>query len=539
MNPNVLMIFPRFNPNSFWSLQPVCDLWGARCPAPPLGLITVAALLPSGWNIRLVDRNASDLSPGDLEWADMVMTGGMLPQRQDTLALIDRCHARGTPVVVGGPDAMSSPEVYERADFLVLGEAEGILSQFVAAWCAGKKSGRFEGTRFQVDVTESPTPRFDLLTPGHYLYIGVQFSRGCPFDCEFCDIIELYGRVPRTKTNEQMLAELDALLTLGIRGHIDFVDDNLIGNKKALKRFLPALADWQERNGHPFRFSTEASMNLADDDELLRMMRDAGFFAVFMGIESPDPETLISAQKRQNTRRDLADSVHKVYASGMFVLAGFIVGFDTEKEGVAGAMIEAIDAMGIPVCMVGLLVALPDTQLARRLQKEGRLRTLDPSKGDQGTMGLNFVTLRPERDVLADYRAILQGIYDPDAYFARVRAVGRAIACARRPGRALTRERLHEALVFVRLAWSMTFRRPELRRRFWGTLIDCARNNLGGVEHALTMMAFYLHLGTFAAFLIEDLDRRIESLDQEAPQIGSSVPRGIMPRAYSRGAMTS
>ncbi len=517
------MIFPRFNPDSFWNLQPVCDIWGARCPAPPLGLITVAALLPPEWSIRLVDRNAEDLAQSDLDWADMVMTGGMLPQRPDTLALIDRCHARGKPVVVGGPDAMSSPDEYHSADFLVLGEAEGILEQFVAAWSAGAKGGRFEGTRFQVDVTRSPVPRFDLLKPGHYLYIGVQFSRGCPFNCEFCDIIELYGRVPRAKSNEQMLAEIDSLYAMGQRGHVNFVDDNLIGNKKALKRFLPALADWQERHGYPFRFSTEASVNLADDDQLLRMMRAGNFFAVFIGIESPDPETLVSAQKAQNARRSLAGSVHKIYASGMFVLAGFIVGFDTEKRGVADAMIEAIDAMSIPVCMVGLLVALPDTQLTRRLQKEGRLLALDSSRGDQCTAGLNFVTLRPRRDVLADFRAILNGIYDPDAYFGRVRAVGRAIGCTVRSGGMPSKERLHELLVFCRLAWHMTFQKPELRRHFWSTLIYCARNNFGGVEHVLTMMAFYLHLGTFADSLIEDLDRRIEILDEEASQPGVAV----------------
>jgi radical SAM superfamily enzyme YgiQ (UPF0313 family) len=252
--PNVLLVFPRFNPHSFWSFQAACDFRGKRCPAPPLGLLTVAALLPPEWDVRLVNRNAEELATNDLNWADLVMTGGMLPQQRDTLWLIELCHHHGKPVVVGGPDATSSPEIYCCADFLVLGEAEGIINQFVEAWSAGSKRGIFQGPKFQVDVTKSPMPRFDLLKREHYLLIGVQYSRGCPFNCEFCDIIELYGRVPRTKTNEQMLSELDVLYRIGHRGHVDFVDDNFIGNKKALKRFLPALCDWQRERDYPFEF---------------------------------------------------------------------------------------------------------------------------------------------------------------------------------------------------------------------------------------------------------------------------------------------
>jgi radical SAM superfamily enzyme YgiQ (UPF0313 family) len=371
---NALLVFPKFNPNSFWNLQALCYIWGARFPAPPLGLITLAALLPASWNLRLVNRNAEELREADFAWADLVMTGGMLPQQEDALAVIALCKSHGKPVVVGGPDAMSSPETYAHADFLVLGEAEGLIDQLVAAWSDGARTGVFEGEKFQVDVTKSPTPRFDLLDFNHYIYIGVQFSRGCPFNCEFCDIIELYGRAPRTKTNEQMLAELDALYRLGYRGHVDFVDDNLIGNKKALKRFLPSLHAWQLARGYPFRFSTEASMNLADDAKLLAMLREANFFTVFVGIESPDTETLISMQKKQNTRRSLEDSVHRIYKAGMAVIAGFIVGFDSEKASVADAMVDCIVATSIPVCMVGLLTALPNTQLTRRLAEEHRRR---------------------------------------------------------------------------------------------------------------------------------------------------------------------
>ena len=300
------MIYPRFMADSFWNFSEACELVGARYPAIPLGLITVAALLPKSWNVRLVNRNTEELADSDLDWADMVMTGGMLFQQSDTLELIDMCRARGLPVVIGGPDATSSPHRYETANFRVLGEVEDIISQFIEAWERGEREGLFVAEKFKVDVTKTPIPRFDLLKFEHYLYIGVQFSRGCPFTCEFCDIIELYGRSPRTKTHDQILAELEALYKLGYRGHVDFVDDNLIGNKKAIKAFLPTLEKWIEQHDYPFEFTTEASLNLADDDELLAMLKRSNFFAVFVGIESPDTETLIAMRKKQNTRRSIA-----------------------------------------------------------------------------------------------------------------------------------------------------------------------------------------------------------------------------------------
>ena len=235
----VLMIFPRFNTDSFWNYRAACELTGARYPAAPLGLITVAALLPKSWEVRLVNRNTETLTEADLEWADLVMTGGMLFQQPDSLSIIDMCRARGTPVVVGGPDVTSTPDIYSRANFRVLGEAEEIMEDFVAAWRSGAEQGVFHAPMGQTDVTKSPTPRFDLLKLEDYLHVGVQF--------------ELYGRVPRTKTNAQILAELDALYALGYRGHVDFVDDNLIGNKRALKKFLPDLQEWMNKKKFPVR----------------------------------------------------------------------------------------------------------------------------------------------------------------------------------------------------------------------------------------------------------------------------------------------
>jgi radical SAM superfamily enzyme YgiQ (UPF0313 family) len=511
--PNVLMIFPRFNPNSFWSMQAACDAWGAKCPAPPLGMITLASLLPREWNIKLVNRNAEDLEPEDIVWADMVMTGGMLPQQKDTLLLIALAQAEGKPVVIGGPDPTSSPEVYGHADFLVLGEAEGIIQAFVDAWSAGERRGRYEAEKFQVDVTKSPIPRFDLLNFKHYLYVGVQFSRGCPFNCEFCDIIELYGRVPRSKTNAQMLAELQTLYDMGHRGHVDFVDDNLIGNKKALKIFLPALKVWQEERGYPFQFSTEASMNLADDAQLLGMMKAANFFAIFVGIESPDTETLVAMQKKQNTRRSLADSVHKIYGAGMFVVAGFIVGFDTEKGSMAAGMIDCIEATTIPVCMVGLLTALPNTQLTRRLEAEKRLLPLQSDEGDQCLAGLNFVTLRKRREILLDYKTVLESVYEPSAYFSRVRAVGRALRRPDLPVKFNAKMALRDLIHLLRLMGQMTLRRHDLRPHFWKTFAHTARHNPSALEFVISLMVFYLHLGAFSQHLIKELDKQIAAIE--------------------------
>jgi len=514
----VLMIFPRFNTDSFWNYRAACELTEARYPAAPLGLITVAALLPQSWEVRLVNRNTETLADADLEWADLVMTGGMLFQQPDTLRIIDMCRARGKPVMVGGPDVTSTQDIYSRANFRVLGEAEEIMEDFVAAWRSGAEQGVFHAPMGQTDVTRSPTPRFDLLNLEDYLHVGIQFSRGCPFNCEFCDIIELYGRVPRTKTNEQVLAELDALYALGYRGHVDFVDDNLIGNKKALKKFLPDLQSWMNKKNFPFEFSTEASINLADDPELLSALAAANFFAIFVGIESPDTDTLVLMRKKQNTRRSLQESIYKIYEAGIFVIAGFIVGFDSEKGSTAEAMIECIENTAIPVCAVGLLYALPATQLGRRLLREGRLFPgyNEPSPqdaGDQCTIGLNFETKRPRHDVLADYRAVLEAVYDPAAYFGRVRRVGRMLRRGRRRFKAPTKHALRDLRAFVRLVWRLPNAGPGTARQFWKTMLDGAIHNPRALPFLVMLSALYLHHGPFSRQVIAQIARQIQDID--------------------------
>ena len=531
-----LLIYPQFNAPSFWNYRATCELLGARYPAAPLGLITVAALLPQEWDIRLIDRNTGSLDLADIDRADIIMTGGMLPQQRDLLQIIELCQSRGKPVVVGGPDVSSSPHIYERADFQIRGEAESVMAAFIAAWNAGERRGIFEGEKFQADVAASPIPRFDLIRFQDYLYVSVQFSRGCPFNCEFCDIIELYGRVPRTKTTPQMLAELDALYGLGFRGHVDFSDDNLIGNKKALRSFLPHLKAWQETHGFPFTFSTEASINLADDDALLDIMRDCNFFTIFVGIESPDAETLIAMQKKQNTRRSLAESVHKIYQAGIYVNAGFILGFDTEKEGTAQGIVECIEETSIPVSLVGLLYALPNTQLTRRLEREGRLYVgydSNTEQGDQCTGGLNFTTARPRRALLADYVWVLDEVYRPAAYFKRVRHVGRALRRPSRQGAFSWKSLANDLAQFGWVLGSMSLRRPTLAFHFLRTIIDCAKYNPGALESVVIMMAMYLHLGPFARQVAAELKQQIGELDSGkwvAPSLVMPDPPLVNPR---------
>ena len=510
---NVLLVYPRFAGETFWNFAAACEIFGARYPTSPLGLITVAAMLPASWNLRLLDRNVEELSDSDIEWADLVMTGGMLPQHDDLLEIIDLCRKLGKPVAIGGPAATSVPHFYARADFQVLGEVEDVIDDFIAAWESGARSGVFTAKKFEIDVRKTPIPRFDLLKFDRYLYVGVQFSRGCPFTCEFCDIIELYGRVPRTKTNSQMLAELDELYRLGYRGHVDFVDDNLIGNKKAVKAFLPDLKAWLEAHDYPFEFTTEASLNLADDDELLRLMNEANFVGIFVGIESPNPETLVQMRKKQNTRRSIPDSVHKIYGAGMFVTAGFIVGFDNEKSGMAGAMAELIEEAAIPVCMVGLLYALPNTQLTRRLTKEGRLHPppeFASSRADQCTLGLNFDTTRPRREILTDYRDILQKAYEPAAFAGRLSQLARLLDNSTRKRQVTTGDTRRG---FQSKVQQILAALPE-QDLFRKILVQCATNNPNSLRTIVTLMAFYLHLGPFSRHVIAQIEHRIAEIEE-------------------------
>jgi hypothetical protein len=495
-------------------------------------------MLPEEWTVRLVNRNTATHDDADLEWADMVMTGGMLFQQADTLHLIALAHDHDKPVVIGGPDATSSPHIYAAADFRVLGEAEAIIDTFIAAWDEGTRAGTFEAPKFTADVTRSPIPRFELLNMEDYLFVGVQFSRGCPFTCEFCDIIELYGRVPRTKTTPQMLAELDALYALGYRGHVDFVDDNLIGNKKAVRAFLPHLKAWQEAHDFPFDFSTEASINIADDAELLAVMRECGFFAMFVGIESPDADTLVAMKKKQNTRRSLSESLYKIYEAGMFVTAGFILGFDSEKGSIAQPMIELIETSAIPVAMVGLLYALPNTQLTRRLVAENRLYAGHDfhaeDSGDRCMRGLNFVTARPRVEILDDYRQVLTRIYDPVAYCARLERMVGMLELTRKPRRYPMGDprRRHEIEAVDRVINQY----PEWRDLLAETFTRCFGANPRAVRQTVQLLALFLHLVPYARQVVAEIDESIAECEAGDFRPPTLLPPTYLPQPVSRSA---
>ncbi len=518
-SPNVLLVHPRFENTSFWNYTSSCRLLGKQYPAPPLGLITVAALLPEHWSVRLVDQNATELTDEDFEWADVVMIGGMLPQQMALLALIEQARKHGVVSLVGGPDVSSQPEQYEHADMQIIGEAEGAIAEFIAAWERGERRGQFRAPLHTVDIKQTPIPRFELLNFDNYVQLNVQFSRGCPFLCEFCDIIELFGRVPRTKDTGQILAELDRIYELGFRGHVDIVDDNLIGNKKAVKAFLPHLIEWQKARKYPFEFTTEASLNLADDPEFLGLMRDAGFFAVFIGIESPDPDVLIATQKKQNTKRDIATCINTVQSYGMFVVAGFIIGFDNEGDQVDLGLIELIEEASIPVSMVGLLYALPNTQLTRRLAKEGRLhvpKKLPPDLAglaDQCTSGLNFRTVRPRAKILTNYLTVIEHLYDRGNYFKRVRRTVELID-ASGPSGELNPAMLHQDLRDLAvLLWNVTTQSTEMRGPIWKLIWFTLRTNPRALKHALSMGIMYSHLGPFSRFVAERLRENVREIE--------------------------
>lgn len=412
----VLLINPEF-PDTYWSFRHALPFEGRRCVFPPLGLLTVSALLPADWEKRLVDLNVQPLKTADIEWADMVFATAMLVQKDSLRDVVKQSKALGKRVVLGGPYVTSTREELPPADHLFRGEAETTLPQFVADLARGEAKAIYEAPeRPQLSMT--PIADFGLANMKRYSAMSVQYSRGCPFSCEFCDIIEIYGRVPRTKSNQQVLAEFDALRDLGWRGTLFIVDDNFIGNKKNVRTLLPELAKWQKANGYPFSLITESSINLADDEALLENMREAGFHRVFIGIETPVEESLQEAQKTQN-RGNLIDSVKVIQSYGIEVMAGFIVGFDNDPVDIFERQIDFIRRSAIPLAMVGLLNALPDTQLWKRLEREGRLLGSDAT-GNNTVCTFNFKTRMDPAFLVQGYQSIMRTIYSPREYYERV-----------------------------------------------------------------------------------------------------------------------
>jgi radical SAM superfamily enzyme YgiQ (UPF0313 family) len=414
----ILLVYPKY-PETFWSFKYALKFVSKKASLPPLGLLTVAALAPADWEVRLIDKNVSALSDADLKWADYVLLSAMSIQRASAEDVIARCKALGVKIIAGGPLFTACPEDFREVDHLVLNEAEITFPLFLEDLKRGTAKHLYTSTAW-ADISKTPSPRFDLLSLKKYASMNIQYSRGCPFDCEFCNITVLYGRAPRTKTTEQVLSELEALYCRGWRGGVFIVDDNFIGNKGKLKReILPALIEWMNERKRPFGLNTEVSINLADDEELMALMVRAGFDKVFVGIESPNEESLAECNKFQNKNRDLIASVKKIQQAGLEVQAGFIVGFDKDPASIFERLIGFIQESGIATAMVGLLNAPHGTKLYHRLKAEGRL-TKSPT-GDNTDFSMNFVPRMNAEHLLTGYRRIINTIYSPKHYYARVK----------------------------------------------------------------------------------------------------------------------
>jgi len=490
---NALLIYPEW-PDTYWSFKHALPFEGTRSAYPPLGLLTIAPLLPQHWKKRLVDTNVRRLTDADLKWADVALLSGMLVHKQDLLGILARCRARGLRTVIGGPVCSSVEELPQHADHVVVGEAEELVGELAADLERGTAKPLYKAAEMP-GLDQTPLPDLSLITPKYYSAMAVQYSRGCPFNCEFCDIIEIYGRKPRTKSPAQMVAELDQLYERRWRGSVFIVDDNFIGNKRKVKELLPVLVDWNVRHKRPFTFFTEASVNLADDAELLQGMKDAGFTRVFLGIETPVEASLKIAQKMQNTHRSLMESVRRIQSYGMEVMAGFIVGFDTDPDDIFDRQVQFIQESAIPLAMVGLLLALPGTQLYRRLLREGRI--VDEGHGNNFECRLNFIPKMNAQRLVEGYRSILQRIYSPDAYYERVRK----FLATYRPAH----HRRRSFSDYVALGRSMLKQGVlgESRGSYWKFVLEAATRYRHAFDTAITLAIMGYHFQTLTRTVCE------------------------------------
>jgi radical SAM superfamily enzyme YgiQ (UPF0313 family) len=479
----ILLVYAAF-PVSYWGFQHSMPLIGRRASLSPLGLITLAALLPRTWELRLIDLNVQPLPDADLVWADAVFVGGMRVQAPSMHEVVARARALRRRTVVGGPAPTTAPEDFPDADVVFCGEAEGRIGELVAALSAPRVATRVLVAEQRPALALSPIPRFELLELAAYSSVSVQYSRGCPFQCEFCDIIEIFGRVPRVKTPAQVLAELTVLYERGYRGSVFFVDDNFIGNKVSVRALLAELEPWQRARGFPFELYTEASVNLAADRELVAAMVRSGFTAVFLGIETPSATALAAAGKRQNLALDLSEAVQSLTVAGLEVMGGFIVGFDSDGVEAFEAQRQFLAGAPLPLAMVGLLSALPGTALWRRLAREGRLRC--SANGDAFARP-NFEPAMDEDLLLQGYAALLAELYQPAAYYARCAAyVERA---ARLPGGGKQLRAWHLATM-LRCLWQVGVHAP-YRGEFWRLLGRTLRR----APHQLTWVVGHVVMG--------------------------------------------
>jgi radical SAM superfamily enzyme YgiQ (UPF0313 family) len=413
----ILLVYPRY-PDTFWSFRHALKFLSKKASFPPLGLLTVAAMLPGEWEKRVVDLNVNLLNDEDINWADYVFISSMVVQKDSAKEVITRCNRLNTRVVAGGPLFTTGYKEFEGVGHFVLGEAEVTLPHFLSDLARGCPKHIYSSNE-RPDISNTPIPAWSLINMKHYSAMSLQYSRGCPFDCDFCDIIVLNGHKPRTKGSQQMVDELEALYRHGWRGSLFIVDDNFIGNKKKLKaETLPAMIQWSKQRKYPFLFFTEASINLADDEKLMELMAEAGFNRVFVGIETPNEDSLLECNKLQNRNRDLAAAVKKIQNYGFEVQGGFILGFDSDPVSIFKRQINFIQKTGIVTAMVGLLNAPNGTKLYNRLKKENRL--LKDMSGDNTDFSINFIPKMKYETLVAGYKNVLDTIYSPRQYYERV-----------------------------------------------------------------------------------------------------------------------
>jgi radical SAM superfamily enzyme YgiQ (UPF0313 family) len=448
----ILFIYPRY-PDTFWSFRHALKFVSKKANFPPLGPLTVAAMLPGEWEKRLVDMNVNSLSDENIRWADYVFLSAMVVQKESTKEVIARCNRLNTKVVAGGPLFTTGYEEFAGVDHFVLGEAEVTLPQFLKDLAAGQLKHIYLSDE-RPDISVTPIPMWSLINMNHYSAMSLQYSRGCPFDCEFCDIIVLNGHRPRTKSSRQMIDELEALYHHGWRGSLFIVDDNFIGNKKKLKtETLPAMIAWSKEKKYPFLFFTEASINMADDEELMELMVQAGFNRVFIGIETPHEDSLVECNKVQNRNRDMADAVKRIQHHGFEVMGGFIIGFDSDPVSIFSKQIHFIQKTGIVTAMVGLLNAPNGTKLYKRLKKENRLT--DNFTGDNTDFSMNFIPKMKFETLINGYKNVLDTLYSPRHYYERVVTFLKEYRPRKTPG--ISKLRLSHITGFIRALWVLGF----------------------------------------------------------------------------------
>lgn len=481
-----LLVYPKY-PDTFWSFTHALKIAAEKAAFPPLGLLTVAAMLPASWEKRLVDMNVSPLKNADIEWADYVFISAMVVQKASAQDVIARCRQHNRKTVAGGPLFTSRQEMFGGVDHLVLGEAEITLPVFLDDLANGRARHVYVSDQ-RPTLSQTPTPLWSLIRMKDYSRMSLQYSRGCPFNCEFCDIVVLNGRRPRTKDKAQVLSELESIYQHGWRGPVFIVDDNFIGNKEKLKSdILPAIVGWAKARRYPFQFSTEASINLADDDYLLQLMIEAGFSAVFVGIESTSEASLSECNKLQNKGRDLIASVKKIQRSGMEVQGGFILGFDNDPPSIFQDQASFIQRSGIVTAMVGLLNVPRGTQLYHRLRKENRI--IEDSTGDNTDASLNFVPKMDPQTLVDGYRQVVATIYSPRDYYQRIRT----FLAEFRPARAgVVKVRGRHVWPFARSIWLLGVKERG-RLQYWRFMISTLAQHPRSFPLCMTLAVYGFH----------------------------------------------